>query len=343
MARPHKPWYRKPRDTWYVEIAGRQVALCKGEHNRQLAEREMHRILAQEEGPTSDTEKKTVVGLFAKFLGWTRRHRAEATYDQHRHFLKSFVSDPKRRRLPPHKVTIAVVDDWLDAEEGWKKSGRHAVRTLLRAFNWAVKRGLIPKNPVAGIEVPGKHRSATYLTRDQRLLVIRAVKDRAFRDFLTALFETGARPGEVRRVTAADVDFRLGVWTLQAHKTARKTGKPRVVYMSDAAAELTRRLVAENPDGPLFLNSRGVPWTRNAVRIRFRNLRKKYPEYDRFTAYTYRKGYVTDALENGVDVAKVAELVGHTSTDMVMRHYAQLQERVKHMRAMANQATAAAG
>ena len=25
----HKPWYRKPRDTWYVEIAGQQVSLCK--------------------------------------------------------------------------------------------------------------------------------------------------------------------------------------------------------------------------------------------------------------------------------------------------------------------------
>jgi len=34
-------------------------------------------------------------------------------------------------------------------------------------------------------------------------------------------------------------------------------------------------------------------------------------------SYTYRHSFVTDALENGVGVAQVAELLGHTSTDMV--------------------------
>ena len=38
MARPRKPWYRKSRDTWYVEIDGVQTPLAKGKENRPAAE-----------------------------------------------------------------------------------------------------------------------------------------------------------------------------------------------------------------------------------------------------------------------------------------------------------------
>ncbi len=339
MARPHKPWYRKPRDTWFVEIDGHQHPLCKGADNRKLAEQEMYRLLAEQEEPTSAAEKKTVVALFAKFLGWTKKHRAGQTYDQHRHFLKSFIGDPKRRRLPAHKVTVDIVEDWLDENAGWKKSRRHAIRTLLRAFNWAVRRQILPKNPILGIEVPGKSRVVNYLTREQREQVIAGIRDKPFKSFMTAMKETGCRPGEVAAVTAADVDLAAGTWTLQQHKTGKKTGKPRVVFLTEVVLALTKELAANNPDGPLFRNRDGVAYTRNAIRIRFRRLRKKYPAFGHFTSYSFRKGFVTDALENGVGVAQVAELVGHTSTDMVMRHYNQLQERTNHMREMAEKAT----
>ena len=137
---------------------------------------------------------------------------------------------------------------------------------------------------------------------------------------------------------AADADLEAGVWTLREHKTGRKTGKPRTVYLTAAMAALTGELAALNPEGPLFLNYRKKPWNRNSIRCRFRALRKRFPAFGHFTATSLRRAFVTDALERGVDVAKVAELVGHTGTDMVMRHYHQLQERVKHMRDMAEKA-----
>jgi integrase len=161
-------------------------------------------------------------------------------------------------------------------------------------------------------------------------------KDLAFRQFLTALQETGCRPGEISAVEATHVNQETGVWVLPQHKT----GKPRTVFLTDAMLALTRELVALRPTGPLFLNSRGKPWNRNAIRIRFRNLRKKFPQFGHFTAYSFRRAYVTDAMERGLGVAQVAELVGHTSTDMVMRHYSQLQARTQYMRDMANKATA---
>jgi integrase len=196
------------------------------------------------------------------------------------------------------------------------------------------------RNPIAEIDIPPKTRITAFLTREQRQAIYKAGRGKPFKRFLTALGQTGCRPGEVAAVTAADVDLDEGVWVLKKHKTGKKTGKPRVVYLTDAMVELTRELVAANPTGPLFLNQDRKPWTRQAIRCRFRNLRKKFPAFGHFTAYSFRRAYVTDALERGVDVAQVAELVGHTSTEMVMRFYGQLQERKRHMREMANKATA---
>ena len=56
-------------------------------------------------------------------------------------------------------------------------------------------------------------------------------------------------------------------------------------------------------------------------------------------SYTYRHSFVTDALENGVGVAQVAELLGHTSTDMVMQHYQHLRAKREHLKQAAIQAT----
>ena len=103
--------------------------------------------------------------------------------------------------------------------------------------------------------------------------------------------------------------------------------------------ELSRRLMERYPSGPLFRNSRGKPWTRNAIRCRFRNLRAKLPHLKGVVSYTYRHSFVTDALENGVGVAQVAELLGHTSTDMVMSHYQHLREKRDHLKQAAIQAT----
>lgn len=151
---------------------------------------------------------------------------------------------------------------------------------------------------------------------------------------------TGCRPGEVAKVTAKDVDLDQGLWILKQHKTAKKTGKPRLVYLSPDALELTRGLVARRANGLLFLNSKGLAWTRNAIRMRFRNLRKKHPELEGVVAYTYRSSFATDALELGVPDASVAALLGHTNTATLHKHYVRLSGRLEHLKEAAGKATA---
>src|SRR5262249_10315827 len=135
------------------------------------------------------------------------------------------------------------------------------------------------------------------------------------------------------------VNLSLRIWVLPEHKTRKRTGRPRIVYLTPTMLELTRKLVNLRPEGPLFLNSRRKPWTRNALRCRFRNLRRQHPNLKGVVSYTYRHSFVTDALANGCGLAQVAELVGHSSTETTM-HYQHLSEKRLHMLDAAQKATA---
>ena len=101
-------------------------------------------------------------------------------------------------------------------------------------------------------------------------------------------------------------------------------------------------LMAEYPDGPLFRGPRGgKPFTRNGIRCRFKRLRQKLPHLKGLIAYADRHSFATDALVNGVGIAQVAELLGHTNTEMVMRHYSHIAGKIDHMRQAAMRAACA--
>jgi integrase len=154
-----------------------------------------------------------------------------------------------------------------------------------------------------------------------------------------ALTLTGARPGEIRRVTAENVDLQRGCWVFTKHKTVRKTGKPRIIFLCPEALELTRKLMAKNPEGSLFRNTKGLPWSKNAIRLRFTALRKRHPELKGVISYTYRASFATDALEAGVPDATVAALLGHTNTNTLHRFYSRLSHKIAHLQEAAAKAT----
>jgi integrase len=333
--RDPKPWYRKSTDSWYAQVNRRQICLAKGRDNRQEAKRKLAEILAGVQPVKTDS--LTAAQVCDKFLAFSQVEHHPDTYAWHLHYLQKFCDrhgDKPTDTLIPHHVT-----EWLAANPMWKGAKRHAKAVVKRAFSWGLREGLVSKNPFADITVGKAGRRTRVLTKEEREQILGVIREQRFREFVTALQETGCRPSEVATVTAADVDLTLGVWILKQHKTAKKTGRDRVVYLTPTMLDLTRRLVEQHSTGPLFRGRRGQPLTRQAIRLRFRNLRRKLPKLEHFSAYSYRHTYCTDALVNGVGIAHVAELMGHTSTEMVSRVYSKLYQQVAHMREAAARAT----
>jgi integrase len=290
-------------------------------------------------GPGRPTESVTVTtaSMFEAFLAWSHRENETSTYEFYRHFLQNFVDlhgAVRVRDLKPYHVTR-----WFEQHSDWGQSTRRcAVTAVKRALNWATKEGYLDTNPLRDVVKPPVCRRNTVVSAEEHLKLTVTASDEAFKDFLFALRSTGCRPGEVAAVTAADVDLGAGTWTLQRHKTVKKTNRPRVVFLTPDMVALSRRLIVQQPQGALFRNRRGVAWTKNAIRCRFRRLRKKAGVGAGIVAYAYRHTYATAGLEAGVPLATLAELLGHTSTKMVSEHYGHLDQRGDHLREAARQA-----
>jgi integrase len=56
-------------------------------------------------------------------------------------------------------------------------------------------------------------------------------------------------------------------------------------------------------------------------------------------AYLFRHTFATDALERGVDVITLAELMGHKNATMLSQVYQHVRQRTQHMKAAAERAT----
>jgi integrase len=101
-----------------------------------------------------------------------------------------------------------------------------------------------------------------------------------------------------------------------------------VLYLIPAALELLRPLADRHPTGPPLRNRVGKPWSQSAVGMAMRKAAQKAGLPGKI-AYGYRHTWATDALAAGVPDAVVAEMLVHSSTAMLHRHYSHLATRGK--------------
>jgi integrase len=99
------------------------------------------------------------------------------------------------------------------------------------------------------------------------------IRNQNLADLVTVTWETGCRPQESLRVEARHVDLANQRWVISKDESKTKR-LVRVVYLTDAAATRSlKRLIAEHPEGPLFRNVNGKPWTTEAVNCAFLAIR----------------------------------------------------------------------
>jgi integrase len=324
MAKP-KIWRRGQTGSYYATINGRQTLLGRTEEEAQQRYDYLMGVAGiQSLGRVDD--------LLDAFLEWADLNRSEATYAQYRELLQSF-----NRSLP---VALRICDlkpfhitNWLDRQTWNTTTKNKAVGAVKRAFNWAIDQGHINLSPIARVRKPPVRKREVIITPKLWKKIGQTVKDRAFRDLLMVLRETGCRPYEARTVEAQHV--RKDAW-LFPKEDSKGEKYNRLVPLTDIARRITQRLAKKHPTGPLFRNMGGKPWTKDAVVCRFKRLSKKLkmPIY----AYSLRHTFCTEALERGVDSTTVAILMGHRDTTMVARVYSHLTNNKKHLQAALRQA-----
>ncbi len=331
------PWFRPSRNTFFVTLGGKLHNLHTVDKGEALSR--WHELMSKDESVVAPKPCISALVLLAEFAEWSQRNNRPTTYEWRRGYLTDFVTtlstDLLACDLKPFHVTR-----WVDRHTTWgANSRRGAIATIKRAVQWGVDQGHLEHSPLQRLKKPAGKRRETVLTEEQRQLILSEASDAAFRDLIVLVQETGVRPQEVRSVEARHVDVKNEMWVFppSEQKTGDKTGKPRIVFLTPTALEVTRRLMQQNPVGPICRNARGRPWTRNSIRLRFARLRDRLKDKlpADLCAYQFRHTFATDALLRGVDPITVAELMGHSDTTMVCRVYQHLRQNHAHMKAAA--------
>lgn len=284
----------------------------------------------------------TLRELIDAFLAWIEKHRRAKTHDGYRRLLRRFeffTGDIPLSSLKPHDLLT------------WGKTW-HEIQAVQRLFAWAMNdAGLIDRNPFARVKRPRLGARKRILDGPTMARLMRAACP-AFRAFLLGMRETLARPQEVRGVQWEELHYLTherdprqalesgqAVFVLEEFKARDRRADPdaaRVILITPRLGRfLARRLRGFLiPSGPVFLNTKGKPWTNNAVRCQMRTLRRVLgltPDHrgENVVAYTLRHTRATEATAKGVTDRALADLLGHTSTKTTAR-YQHLQ--IEHLR-----------
>ena len=269
MPRRPKPWYRKSHKCWYVTLGGVQHNLGR---SKKSAYEHFYKLMRQP-SPTPKSvapDSLLVIAICDKYLDWVETNRAPDTYEWYRCRLQSFNNHHKGlifSDLKPLHIT-----DWLTINrQQAPTTRRNNIRAVKRCLRWALEEGYINENPIAHVKAPSSTPRENELTQSEFDSLLELIPNPNFRDLLVVTWETGCRPQESLRVEARHVDLKYSRWVFPK-KEAKIKSMPRVVYLTDEATIITRRLMLKNPTGPLFLNSKGLPWNKDSVGCAFDRL-----------------------------------------------------------------------
>lgn len=326
-----KPFYRKSHKCWYVK--SETGAFIRLDPDETVAFELWRRMLA---GRFSDGPLVTVQTLVAGYLRENETRRGENRFSILVHYMLLFVA--RFGAVPASKLPLLEVYDWLNEPkpkvEKWSAWTQYdAIQAVRMVFKWAKEEGKITVDPLRRLKLPTRRPREAVITPGQHAALVSEANS-ALRLYLIAS-RCGARPRQIREVTAQHVTDDFTRWVFPDHKTRGKTGRPLVVYCSPCLQTLSRLLVAKHPSGPLFRNTKGRAWTKDNLALALRRTRKRAKLPESVVAYAYRHTFATDALKAGLPLAEVAELLGHKDVRMVSEVYGHLDKHAGHMVAKA--------
>lgn len=163
-------------------------------------------------------------------------------------------------------VRIKTGKHGLARVTGGEGTAREAIKLLRSILGWAVLDGLIKANPAERVKTGSSGTRDTILGGADdyaRLFQALDAMNGRFRsaaiDAIRLIALTGARRGEITGLRWAHVDLKRGLLTLpaSAHKTGKRTGKPRVIGLPAAAQAIIARQSAGAEDDLVFPPAHG--------------------------------------------------------------------------------------
>lgn len=232
-----------------------------------------------------------------------------------------------------------LVDIFLNAEHDWSHNTRLLYKNVLRSYrqerdlpdnitsrcmwrrcintclNWGKRNGYRCTNLK---KMEGRKEGPPRLrvfSESEIKKILHNTHPQHFRLFIQLAYYTGARAGELRKLTIDDIQ---GSCLLVRGKTGE-----RLVKLSKQGKDV-HNLIMDSATTPyLFSTSAGKPFSRHYVTKTFtRNMQKLGIPNARF--HDLRRSFGYYLIKQGRPIYEVSKLLGHTSVTTTERHYAPL-------------------
>jgi site-specific recombinase XerD len=232
---------------------------------------------------------------------------------------------------PVKRVTTDDLRQYLDKYQsgGAGKVTIDNIRRILSSFfSWLEEENLILKNPVRRIHKVKTGTTVKETYSDEALELMRdhcgTARDLAMIDLLAS---TGMRVGELVKLNRADIDFHN-----RESIVFGKGDKERKVYF-DARTKihLQNYLNGRADENPALFVTLQKPHDRlqiSGIEIRLRELGRKLNS-PKVHPHKFRRTLATMAIDKGMPIEQVQQLLGHTNVDTTLQYAMVNQNNVK--------------
>jgi len=209
-------------------------------------------------------------------------------------------------------------------------------------FRFLLREGTIKNDPSQDLESPlilSKLPGVLTILEVENLLNQPVLKNKSgYRDraVIELLYATGMRVSEIVRLKISDLNLKVGYV-----RCFGKGEKERIVPLGKIAGEVLGKYLDKIRPAFLkkgrkdcfwlFINSRGRPFSRQAIW----KMIKKYGKAARFkkniTPHTLRHSFATHLLQGGADLRSVQEMLGHANISTTQIYTHVNRERLKEV------------
>lgn len=304
--------YRRGKIFWFcIMQRGKRIQVSTGSDNRKLAERIYAKSFTDiQEGEWFEKQKAKSVTfdeMVKKYLQKYCKMRDE-------HSLKKLL--PAFGSYTLAGITTEMISDYRDERlKSVKPATVYQELSLMRRmFNVARREWKWTKeNPAADLSFVVGNRNARerwLSTEEEKLLLEKAANPGWLRPLLIMALHTGMRRGEILNLTWKDVDFMRRLVRVMKSKNGEKKSIP----MSQTVL-MTLKGVGKVVD----ISGKVFPISVRSLREAFGKTLDKAGIKD-FHFHDLRHTFATRLVQNGVDLYKVKELLGHKTIVMTMRY-----------------------
>jgi len=266
--------------------------------------------------------------LINRRLDHVRAYNSRRHYNEYKYLARRWTK--RWHGMMCSEISREMAESFiLERAKVSKDTANKEIRYLKATFNFGKRKGLIPEDPITGIEFFPVEKSVRYVPSSEDIDRVIAVADSEMQDYLWTIRDTFGRMNEVNSLRWDDVDFLERTLTLYTRKKKGGNLTPRKVPMTNRLHGILSRRFAERDKSTQWIfwhtywSKKTGEFVKGPYSERKRSMktlcRKAGVRYFRYHALRHAGASLMD--NNNVPLGAIQKILGHenrTTTEIYL-------------------------